>query len=422
MSTLYIRMPSKAAAENAGHWTGLPCPYAVAADNGRVETSGVEPLSSLSAEVARAQRVVLILAASDVGILQVQVPPISAARLRAALPNLVEDQLISDPAECVLVASGSGGVRTVGVIQRAWLDLLSRSVLAAGARNVAAVPAQLCLPHEEGIVSAGLALYEGDIDLAIRLSGQEGIGVPILPDSPAAAAPEVIDALLAVAPHANVRLYVPPLDLDDYRAALAAHAEAPRIELIEDDWQYWIAGAAGAEWLNLMTGVGMAAAPAIDWRAWRLPLVLAGAVLAVNVLGLNIEWWRLRSETDSLRTMMSQIYRTAFPKDPVVDPVAQMKQKLAAAKRSAGQPAPDDFLALAAGFGDAWSSSAGAAGGTGSQLAALDYKDRGLLVRFKPDAKPPIEQVRNALSARALSVSAAPGQGGAQVWQIRSEK
>ncbi len=436
MSTLYLRMPSKVAAESAGHWTGLPCPYAIASAAGRLEANGVEPLSSLSTAVAQAQRVVLILAASDVSLVTVQVPPMSAARLRAALPNLVEDQLISDPADCVLVAAGSGGVRTVGVVQRAWLDLLSRSVLAAGARNIVAVPAQLCLPCEAGSASAGLAVFEGDIDLAVRLSQQDGIGLPILPESPASAANEVIDALLAVVPNGALQLFVPHAEMDSWRSAVAARPLAQHISLQEDDWENWIEGAEQAGALNLMSGVGVASAPSVNWRAWRLPLVLAGALLAVNIVGLQVDWWRMRSDADALRSTMTQIFLTAFPKEPAVDPMAQMRQKLAAAKRDAGEAAPDDFLALAAGFGEAWRSSAGGTAGTGAArvpgaaaapdasklIAALDYKDRSLLVRFKPNASPSIEQMRTALAARALSVTPAPVQDGAQAWQIRSTR
>ena len=84
---------------------------------------GTAPLSELSDTVAKAQRVVLLLAASDVTVLRLQVPPLSSARLKAALPNLVEDRLLTDPSDCVVVAGGlSGGLRTIAVVQRAWLD------------------------------------------------------------------------------------------------------------------------------------------------------------------------------------------------------------------------------------------------------------------------------------------------------------
>lgn len=419
MSTLYLRMPSKAAAENSGHWTGLPCQWAAVAANGRLESSGQEALSALAPEVARAQRVVLILAASDVSLLQVQVPPMPAAKLRQALPNLVEDQLISDPSESVLVASGSGGMRTVAVVQRAWLDLLSRAMLTAGAKSVAALPAQLCLPLPPDGVSAALSAHGDEFDLALRLGEQQGLGLPILPDQASELPADTFETLQALSAGNAVRLALPRAHIAQFEQALQAHPEAGRITLVEDDWQDWIVGSAQASALDLMSGMAGNARPAFNWRLWRWPVALVGGLLLVNLIGLQVDWWRLRSEANSLRATMAQVYRSAFPQEPVVDPVAQMKQKLAAAKRGSGQVAPDDFLAMAAGFAEALRES----GKVGAEvIASVDYKDRSLLVRFKPGAEPSMAAVNKALASHALAASDAPAQSGARVWQIRSAK
>lgn len=419
MSTVYIRMPSKAAAESAGHWTGLPCLWAAVAANGRLESSGQEALSALSPEVARAQRVVLILAASDVSLVQVQVPPMSPAKLRQALPNLVEDQLISDPAECVLVAAGSGGMRTVAVVQRAWLDLLSRALLTAGARSVSALPAQLCLRLPEQGASAALSAHGDEFDLALRLGEQQGLGLPILPDRPDELAADTFDSLQAIAPGAMLRLAVPQNHLPQFEQKLQTLPQAPAVELVADDWQDWIAGSESAAAFDLMAGMAGNARPAFNWRVWRWPLALALALLLINIIGLQVDWWRARSEANTLRNTIAQVYRSAFPQEPVVDPVAQMKQKLAAAKRSSGEAAPDDFLALAAGFSQALRES----GKVGAEvIAGVDYKEKSLLVRFKPEAEPSMAAVNKALAARALTASDAPAQSGSRVWQIRSSR
>ncbi len=91
MSTLYIRLPSKAAAEHLQPEAGFDCAFALASDNGALEREGNAALSQLAAAITAAQRVVLLLAASDVSLLQVQMPPMSASRLKAALPNMVEE-------------------------------------------------------------------------------------------------------------------------------------------------------------------------------------------------------------------------------------------------------------------------------------------------------------------------------------------
>jgi general secretion pathway protein L len=419
VSTLYIRTPSKAAAENSGSWTGLPCVWALVAPNGRVESSGQEALSSLATEVARAQKVVLILAASDVSLLQVQVPPMPASKLRLALPNLVEEQLISDPADSVLAATGSGVTRTVAVVQKAWLDLLSRAVLAAGARSVAALPAQLCLPRPDEGASAALSLLGDEYDLAVRLDEHQGLGLPILPDKPADLAGDTLESLQALVPAGPLRLAVPTANLQQFANSLQNHADAARIELVEDDWQSWVAGAQNAQTLDLMSGLASNARPAFNWRAWRWPLGLAAALVLINIIGLQIDWWRMKSEANALRNTMAQIYRSAFPQEPVVDPVAQMRQKLASARRGSGEAAADDFLALAANFAQALGESGKPAS---DAIAGVDYKEKSLLVRFKPGTEPSMAAVNKALALRSLSATDAPAQGGVRVWQIRSAK
>lgn len=418
MSTLYIRLPSKAAADSASHWIALGCPFALAAHGGAIEREGVAPLSELAEAVAKAQRVVLLLAASDVSLLRVKVPPMSAARLKSALPNLVEDRLMSDPAECVVAAGVvSGGLRTVAVVNRAWLEILSKTVTAFGARSVAALPAQLCLPPRPDGVVAVVAEEGADIELTLRLSDQEGIGLPIMPESAATAATDVLNTLCAVVPEAPITVYVPQAAVPVFRDALdALPALEPRVTLGVDDWPRWIAGADRPS-LDLMSGLGAGAGPQLNWRPWRWPLALAAAVLAFNAIGLNIDWWRMKREADGLRGALVQTYKSAFPKEAViVDPVAQMKQKIAAAQNQSGRLAPDDFAALAANFGEAWTVVGQSRKVPG--IAALEYRERSLFVRLKTDADAPLDQIKSALAQRHMTVTRQPNG----IWQIRSGK
>jgi general secretion pathway protein L len=425
LTKLFIRLPSRAAAENASHWTALPCPFAVVSPGGAIEREGSALLPDLSEAVAKVQQVVLLLAASDVSLLRVQVPPMSAARLKAALPNLVEDQLMTDPAECVVVAGGlSEKLRTVAVVQRAWLETLANAFIHLGARHIIALPAQLCLPYQTGAVTAAITEQNGDIDVALRLAEQDGIGLPIMPEQHVSAALEVVEALLAVAPpQAPITLYVPQSAVRTYQDAINASMPDERISVFADNWPHWIAGANRAS-LDLMAGLGMQAGAKLNWRPWRWPLALAGAILAVNVIALNVDWWRMKSEADSLRAAMTQIYRSAFPKDQViVDPVAQMKQKIAAGNRGSGQAAPDDFTALASAFGEAWASvTQTRKAGKAPEIAALEYRERSLFVRLKPGADVPTDRIKTALAGRDLSLTLAPSQSAGVVWQIRSAK
>lgn len=441
MSTLYIRLPSKSAADSAAHWLELVCPFALASHGDSIEREGAAPLPDLSDMIAKAQRVVLLLAASDVTLLRVQVPPLSAARLKAALPNLVEDQLIADPSGCVVVAGGlSDGLRTVAVVQRAWLELLAKTLNAFGARRLAALPAQLCLPYQPGQqdqlggVTAAINEQGADIDVLLRLSEQDGIGLATAPalsqaegrDQHETSAQEVIRTLCAVVPEAPITLYVPQLAMRTYQEAIdRAVAPTKRINVFADNWPRWIAGAQGTA-LDLMAGLGTESGPKLDWRAWRWPLALAAAVLIINAAALNIDWWRMKGEANLLRTTMIQIYKSAYPNESVIiDPVAQMRQKIASAKRGSGLPAADDFTAISAAFGEAWASVM--PGKTAPAIASLEYRERSLFVQFKPNTEAPAQQMKAALAERGLSLSLGsldPGsaQSAAVVWKIRGAK
>src|ERR1019366_4158376 len=99
-----------------------------------------------------------------------------------------------------------------------------------------------------------------------------------------------------------------------------------RINVSADNWSRWIAGASVTT-LDLMAGLGAGTGSKLDWRPWRWPLALAAAVLVINTTALNIDWWRMKGETNSLRAAMIQIYKSAYPKESVIiDPIAQMQQ------------------------------------------------------------------------------------------------
>jgi general secretion pathway protein L len=437
LSTLYIRLPSKAVAESVPHWPALPCPFALVSNGSSVERQGTSPLSELSDTIAKSQRVVLLLAASDVSVLRVKAPPLSAARLKAALPNLVEDRLIDDPSECVVVAGElSEGLRTVAVIQRAWLDRLARTLIDFGARHIAALPAQLCLPYQSAqtgqseqpasVIAAIDEWSDGnrnpDIEMTLRLSEQDGIGLAISPEQHESVAREAIRTICAVVPEAPVTLYVPQSLVNAYQEVVNDTISLnKRISVFADNWSRWIAGA-NATTLDLMAGLGLGIGPKLDWRPWRWPLALATAVMVINAAALNIDWWRMKNETNALRAVMIQIYKSAYPNETVIiDPIAQMKQKILAAKHNSGMAAPNDFTSIVAAFGEAWSGAVAAADRS-TAIATLEYHDHSLIVHLKPGGEAPTKQIKAALAKRDLALELAPEQSGAVVWKIGSAK
>jgi len=296
----------------------------------------------------------------------------------------------------------------------------------------------LCLPYQNehpGSVTAAIddlndAGQNAVIDMTLRLSEQDGIGLAITPalnqgeepEQNASAVQEVIQTLFAVVPEAPIMLYVPQSWVRAYQEMVNETAGlSKRISVSADNWSRWITGA-NATTLDLMAGLGKGTGASMNWGPWRWPLALAAVILVINAGALNIDWWHMKSESRSLRAAMTQIYKSAYPKESVIiDPIAQMQQKIAIAKHDSGLAAPDDFTALTAAFGEAWAGAVAAAGKS-TAIAALEYHDRSLFVRLKAGGEAPTQQMQAALAKRDLALDLAPEQSGAVVWQIRSKK
>jgi general secretion pathway protein L len=287
------------------------------------------------------------------------------------------------------------------VADRDWLESVVRALLAQGARSVTAVPAQLCLPLLPGSVSAAVSGAE----LTLRQGVFSGFGLA-LDASPAA----VLQTARAFGGDAPLVLYVPRALLGEYQA-LAQDAGAG-ITLETDDWEHWIVGSKSTS-LDLVAGLGSAGVPVRDWRRWRWPIRLALLAVAINLAGLNLDWLRLRREADTVRQSMNQTFRSVYPRETALDPVLQMRQNIARARANTGEVSPDEFIYLAAAFGEA-----ARAGGRPPGIASIEYRERALSVKVKPESIDPglVAQLRTALATRHLSLEeTAPGS-----WTIRS--
>jgi len=398
LTTLYIRHPARAEGEHA------LSRFALVNDGGVIEQQGEGPLRNLGDLVGTSRRVVLLLAGADVNLLSVAAPPLTGARLKAALPGLVEEHILGDPLDHVLVAAPQqpDDSRPIAVVDRDWLETIVRSLLAQGARSVAAVPAQLCLPLQPGSVSAAIQGAE----LTLRQGLFQGFGLAL-----DAAPAVVLQTARAFSGDAPLVLYVPPGQLGEYQA-LALDA-GPGITLEADDWAHWIAGSKTTA-LDLVSGLGAAGSQPRDWRRWRWPIRLALLALAVNLIGLNVEWLRLKREAETVRQSMTQTFRSVYPNQTtILDPVAQMRQNIARARANTGEVAPDEFTYLAAAFGEATRSL-----GRQPGIASIEYRERALSVKVKPETVDPglTGQLRTALAARNMSLDeTAPGS-----WLVRS--
>ncbi len=87
------------------------------------------------------------------------------------------------------------------------------------------------------------------------------------------------------------------------------------------------------------------------WRPWRRTLILAGMLLLVWIAGTALEIHRLKQAIEARQDAIAQAFARALPGQPIVDPLAQLRQ--AAGGAAAGSD-PARWLAAMAAIHRLW--------------------------------------------------------------------
>ena len=410
---LYLRPPPRYVVQVAASNTPVPLALVVRGKPIRTFTAAVD---ELAAQLPHMREVVLLLPASEVTLLRSALPPLSAARLQAALPAFIEDHVIGDVADCAITAGPDiDGQRLIAFCDRDWLHHWVKLLRQNGARKIHAIPLSLCLPVSITHISAALLSHAHHHELTLRLSAHEALGLPLKVDQEAelpAAVAQLLATLTPLAMQRPIQLSVPTAQFDHFRAWVAAYPDAG-VSLIEQAWADWINASTQVP-LDLMNAIGEDPLAVVSWREWRWPIVLAGALALLNVIALNADGLRLRSEGLQLRDESAEIYQRHFPNEKVVlDPLAQMKQKITTVRQASGQLTASDFVVLSAALGEVWRE-------TGKDLraiATLDYRNGTLNVKLKQGMNVSPEALRSPLANRQLQFTPSPVDP--LLWQVK---
>lgn len=146
MSTLIVLLPPRDPAVPSQEWQLPDLPFVLLDKSGRTQRAGRSALALLP----RATSTVLMVAARDLLMMPATLPPLRGPKLRQALPNIVEDQLIQDPQTCHIAVdsqSAAGGRQMLAIIDRGWFRFIYEAFSAAGHRSLRAVPVTRCLPE-----------------------------------------------------------------------------------------------------------------------------------------------------------------------------------------------------------------------------------------------------------------------------------
>lgn len=392
MSTLLILLPPRerlqAGARGARPGTATP-----AAEFDWVLQRGeqLEQGRSSAAELPKAEQLVLQLHAQDCSFHRSTLPRSPAARWRAALAGLLEEQLLEEPEQLhfALPPEAAAG-------QELWVCVtalapLQQAVAAleAAQRFVdrivpAAVPAD---PPQAHVLADGqgnpvllLAQAQG-----LLLRPLKGVNPQLPADLPVTAEPEV-----AAAAQDQLGKALPLRS----RAQCALDALHGGWDLRQFELRPRIQG------LNrVRQGLHQFMQPA--WKPVRLGLL---ALLGLQLLGLNALAWQQRQQIGAQQRAIERTLTETFPQvRAVLDAPAQMQRQIELLRAQAGALGPQDLEPLLAAAAAAWPEDRGPAEALGFEPGQLSIASAGW-------TEAQIELLRQRLASEGWSLANEPGR------------
>jgi general secretion pathway protein L len=332
----------------------------------------------------KATSVDVVFDASDVFITTIDPPKLAEGKLRMALPNILEERLLADPADCHFAfraARGSGGAgdgeaskMPVAVVDRGLLTRALDALTESGYRVRAAYSEIYTVPPPSaGVLSVRVGRGRG----VARSGVQEGFAFDIGEEVPPTLA-------LAVRQLGIKRIHA----YGSEAPRLAAFGEGLGVQVDVHPEEVEPGSTEGA--VNLLQGAfaqgGVMGSftpggpmPALTARALRVPLAWTATALVVAVAGMNVYYLKLEAESKALRSQMEASFRSNFPQiAAIVDPIEQTKRQMSELRSRAGIPSANDFSVL-----NARTALLLSIAPLGS-VASMEYRENALKVKFKP--------------------------------------
>lgn len=403
MSFLVIQVPARprlgpAGGGSAGASATGEYAFVLSADGVNVGKTGRCAPSLLP----KADSVVAVLAASDVSWQRITLPKAPAARLRAALAGVLEEALLDD-ADAIHLAvapdSTPGQPTWVAAVHRSWLQGHLTALEKSGVPVERVVPA--AWPDEpptghfdeagaaEGSVGPMLLTWsDGNGVMTVRLQG--GMARSLLPAW--TALPARWSATPAVAAPAERWLGAP---------VMVMPAEQHVLQSTRSLWNLRQFDLAPRNRGTLALRDAFRRVLSPTWRPVRWGV---GALVAMQVVGLNLWAWQQQQEMTAKKQAMVEVLRSAHPQvRAILDAPVQMQRETEALRAAAGKPGEGDLEALLHAAALAWPEDS-------PPVEALRFEPGRLTVSAAGWADTQIEAFRGRMRAGGWAVEAADGR------------
>ena len=400
MSTLIILLaaqPRLAASTTASPAAPTEFDYVLSVDGQRVTEHG----HAAAAALPRAATIAAVLRPSDVAFQRVALPKAPAARMRAALTGVMEEGLLEDESDVHLALAPDakpGAEHWVAVVNKPWLRA-QLDALEAG--NVALDRVAPAWWPDEGV--AGHVHRQASPDDPALLAWRDAHGVLCVP-----LASEVAHALVKALPPDTTPRWTATPDC----AAEASEFAATPVASVTDEEQALRAARSGWNLLQFdltpqRRGVkqvrDIAARFAFD-PAWRMTRIGVGALVAIQLVGLNVRAFQEHSAVSAKQAALAKAVQSAFPNlKPIYDAPAQAQKEIDTLRAAAGKPGDGDIETLLQAANSAWPQAH-------SPLQGFKYEP-GKLTLLVPGWSPAeIERFKTQLGASNIEVLSADGK------------
>jgi general secretion pathway protein L len=379
--------------------------------------SGSEPVvgeGRLAELPRRAERVQLVIPAAQVLITRARIPQGARRRPGSALAYAVEDKTAGEPdANQVSWLGAVGDEDALAVADKAGLERWRQALGAVGIRGYEVHCETLLLPWRTGEWSLAWNGSEG----FVRTGEFEGTAT---------------DCGDRQVPPLSLRLLLEEVQARSAGpSSIAIHPTSPEAAPELAAWQSELGIAmrmAGTyDWRTVPAAAGVSLAQERQrWRFFsgtaahlRPAAWILGAALTLHAVALVVDWMSLANEQRALRQQMESRFRASFPDAvAVVDPVLQMRRKLAEARHAAGQPDSGDFLPMIE------MAMAGMKNLPEGSLRVLSYESGRMTLELAATAEASVSAILTRLTQAGMSVersaaSKRPG-GGTVVITVRA--
>ncbi|NUZ05617.1 type II secretion system protein GspL [Piscinibacter koreensis] len=408
MSTLIVRIPPRQrvrARLPANSVDELERPaeylYVTSPDGVSVGAHG----TGRAGELPKATTVVAVLSEGDVSWHRITLPKAPAARLRAALVGLLEEDLLDDPDAVHLAlqpAPAVGQPTWVAALDRDWLQREIARLQDAGVLVDRAVP--MAWPDEPPTgyfdVPEGADTPAGDATLTwsnadgvatVRLQGglaRALVPQPVPEGTRWGAAPAAVEAA-----EQWLGAPVPVLPIES-RLVGAARS---RWNLLQFDLARKTRGVRA---LRSAFGEFLSA----RWRPVRVGLA---ALVVLQLVGLNAWAWHQRNAVESRRSALRTLVKTTFPRvseqDVQRDAAAVMQREVQSLRTLAGRPGDADLEPMLQAAAAAWPAAR-------PPVESVRFEPGKLTLAAQGWTEAEIEQFRSLLRAGGWRVDAAEGR------------